>query len=171
MLINLRRSLNPQWRLALVEVHSSQEDTRVALDAIEAKSEFRVSMRDPQTSSALVVICADSSRVRPSLLSTVRSTGSLLEASRKLTRNLSSLSYHHHPRPLRLTANSSRLYSHTDRPIEWDPRDPAKAMKLFEKRKRDGHSEMPDLADAALRRTRDRAEKELGVALGRWETF
>ncbi|GAA5834999.1 hypothetical protein JCM3766R1_002066 [Sporobolomyces carnicolor] len=138
MLINLRRSLNPQWRLALVEVHSSQEDTRVALDAIEAK---------------------------------MRSTGSLLEASRKLTRNLSSLSYHHHPRPLRLTANSSRLYSHTDRPIEWDPRDPAKAMKLFEKRKRDGHSEMPDLADAALRRTRDRAEKELGVALGRWETF
>ncbi|GAA5899085.1 uncharacterized protein JCM6883_005106 [Sporobolomyces salmoneus] len=138
-LINLRRSFNPQWRLELQAVESSPI-VQLALDSVEQK---------------------------------MHSTLSLLESSRRLTTNLSSLSYHHHPFPLSSTSNSSRLYSHTLKPIEWDPKDAGKAMKTYEKRKKDreekGEGRLGEMADLGLRGVRERAEREAGVALGRWE--
>ncbi|GAA5923480.1 uncharacterized protein JCM15063_003661 [Sporobolomyces koalae] len=97
----------------------------------------------------------------------------LLESSRRLTTNLSSLSYHHYPHWLSGTANSTRLYAHTPKPIEWDPQDPLKALKLHEKRKRDreerGEGKLAELADNGLTAVRNRAESQNRVALGRWE--
>jgi hypothetical protein len=46
-------------------------------------------------------------------------------------------------------------------------------MKAYEKRKMDrkekGEGKLGELADLGLRGLRGRAEKELGVTLGRWE--
>ncbi|GAA5966750.1 hypothetical protein JCM3765_000936 [Sporobolomyces pararoseus] len=139
-LINLKRSFNTQWRNELLQAAGSTKFDK-ALDRLEQK---------------------------------MNTTMSLLSSSRRLVLNLSSLSYHHHPYHLPSTSNSSRLYSHSPKPVEWDPQDPGKAMKAFEKRKKDreerGEGKLGELADFGLKGLRNRAEKELGVALGRWES-
>ncbi|GAA5886619.1 hypothetical protein JCM16303_001389 [Sporobolomyces ruberrimus] len=138
-LMNLRRAMNPQWRQVIKQA-STTENPQVSLEE---------------------------------LVNTVASSLALLQSSKSLTKNLASLSYHHHPFHLPSTSNSSRLYSHTPRPIEWDPQDPSKAMKSYEKRKKDreekGEGKLGELADLGLRGVRNRAERRLGVALGRWE--
>ncbi|GAA5996817.1 hypothetical protein JCM5350_007115 [Sporobolomyces pararoseus] len=138
-LINLRRSFNTQWRNELLQATGSM-NLQEALDQVERK---------------------------------MSRTLSLLSSSRRLTSNLSSLSYHHHPHHIPSTSNSSRLYSHTPKPIEWDPQDPGKALKVFQKRKKDreerGEGKLGELVDFGLKGLRNRAEKEIGVALGRWD--
>ncbi|GAA6011825.1 hypothetical protein JCM11491_000763 [Sporobolomyces phaffii] len=87
--------------------------------------------------------------------STSISSLALLEGSRRLTTNLASLSYHHYPYHLPSTSNSSRLYSHAPKPIEWDPQEPGKAAKLHQRRNIDergkGEGKLGRLAEQVAR--------------------
>jgi len=162
-LVNLRRSYRPQWAMELLEA-SRNEQSEQAIQAVGAKSTF-TSCRRPSFRSLADISTSHSQ---------VNSTLALLESTRSLVTNLSDLSYHHHLHHLPRTSNASRLYSHSPKPIEWDPQDPGKAMKSYMRRRKDrdekGEGILAELADRGLRGLRNRAEKDVGVALGRWES-
>ncbi|GAA5931849.1 hypothetical protein JCM1841_000829 [Sporobolomyces salmonicolor] len=91
----------------------------------------------PQIRQELLAISPKDSSTWKDTEAKVHRTLALLVSSPSFARNLASLAYHHTPYSLPHTSNSSRLYSHTSKPISWDPRDPSAAKKAWEKREKD----------------------------------
>ncbi|TNY23224.1 hypothetical protein DMC30DRAFT_57769 [Rhodotorula diobovata] len=100
-------------------------------------------------------------------------TLALLASSPRLTSNLASLTYHHHPGHIPGTPNSARL-AHLPKPIAWDPKDPSAALKAWDKRRKDQLRDpvwrISQGVDEGLRRLwREAEDAQGGVWLGRIE--
>ncbi|BGP21440.1 hypothetical protein JCM10295v2_000315 [Rhodotorula toruloides] len=109
----------------------------------------------------------DESTIRINMLRTL----TLLNSSRKLTKSIASLSYHHTPYHIAHANNSSRL-SHLPKPIFWQPSDPIQVTKAWDNRRRnaqkDSTYDMAVAIDQGLMRMWREAEGDVGnVWLGR----
>ncbi|EGU13335.1 putative Sulfite oxidase [Rhodotorula toruloides ATCC 204091] len=121
----------------------------------------------PQIREALLDTAMDENTIRINMLRTL----TLLNSSRKLTRNISSLSYHHTPYHIPHANNSNRL-AHLPKPIVWQPSDPMQVTKAWENRRKNEQKDatygMSVAIDQGLMRMWREVEGEVGdVWLGR----
>ncbi|GAA5866394.1 hypothetical protein JCM1840_001301 [Sporobolomyces johnsonii] len=128
----------------------------------------------PQIRQELLAIAPKDSSAWKETEAKLHRTLALLASSPSFTHNLASLAYHHTPYPIPHTSNSSRLYSHSPKPISWDPRDPSAVKRAWEKREKDRARDpavtIAEGVERGLRGLWNAAEREGGgVMLGRIE--
>lgn len=153
-LANLRRLYRPQIREAL-------------LDSATDENTIRINSASPSCPKLRSREFADPRSPRRTVLRTL----TLLNSSRKLTRNISSLSYHHTPYHIPHANNSNRL-AHLPKPIVWQPSDPMQVTKAWENRRKNEQKDvtyaMSVAIDQGLMRMWREVEGDVGnVWLGR----